>query len=449
MNSKIINLSSSGLKNLVLKDGFLNEDFYFAFGEEKITMSKILAEFISPKVSQLCKADPTTNSIYFEMQRSNILDSQTSQFLTKEIISLIQKLSSGYSIEIEEKEIPKLRIISMLFGNDELLNKINEISPFDLNETNFDQFVQYITFSELTKQASIFDSIAKNFNSIDAEKLLSLPKKILYSIISNPNFQIKSEDSLFEFIQKKFSKKYNSNNENEDDLSIIDFYEKVEFSCLSENKFREFIENLDFNDITSSLWSKLIQCFFMVREKAKVEFIYDGNSSNRFKGIIHYLTEKSGGNVDENNIVKVTASSVDSGTRSPKCSIDLENVETYFISKDQKGSWLKYDFIDKKIRPNKYSIRTKNNGDVGGNHIKNWVIEGSNTDRDDDWKILDSHTNDTSLNYRSASQTFDIKESLKSNEYYRYIRIRSTGVSNANNYYLAICALEYFGLIES
>lgn len=83
---------------------------------------------------------------------------------------------------------------------------------------------------------------------------------------------IESEDSLLDLIEK-----FTNNEETqksdisiENSLSDIDFYEKVNFDFLSEDKLREFIEKVDPNKITTPLWSKIKKCFYVyMKEQAK------------------------------------------------------------------------------------------------------------------------------------------------------------------------------------
>lgn len=107
---------------------------------------------------------------------------------------------------------------------------------------------------------------------------------------------------------------------------------------------------------------------------------------------------------------------------------------------------MKYDFIGRRVIPSSYSIRTRN--DCNNNHPRNWVIEGSNTDNDSDWTILNSPQNDTNFIHQKVTCTFAINAKKDS---YRYLRIRQTGCNNNNgNNHLCLSALEFFGvLIES
>lgn len=53
---------------------------------------------------------------------------------------------------------------------------------------------------------------------------------------------------------------------------IFIFFEHIEFCSLSEEKLSEFLTDFDINQITSSLWQKLFQCFF-IRFDKKPELI--------------------------------------------------------------------------------------------------------------------------------------------------------------------------------
>lgn len=125
--------------------------------------------------------------------------------------------------------------------------------------------------------------------------------------------------------------------------------------------------------------------------------------------------------------------------------VDLEDCHHYFASNGEQNSWFKYDFKDKKVRPICYSIRTHHISGKNNCHLQHWLIEGSNTDRDDDWKILDSRNNITALNDANRICKFEFKEKLESSQSFRYLRLRQTGVNTSGGHHLNISALEYFG----
>ena len=124
--------------------------------------------------------------------------------------------------------------------------------------------------------------------------------------------------------------------------------------------------------------------------------------------------------------------------------IDYESIDSAFYSKNEKNSWIKFDFKERKVKPSAYSIRSNNWGGVGHWHPQHWVIEGSNDDNE--WTVLDSHTNDHSIDDQSKSNTFLIQ--TENNAFYQYLRLRQRGLNTVDNDALIISAFEFFGAIQ-
>lgn len=155
--------------------------------------------------------------------------------------------------------------------------------------------------------------------------------------------------------------------------------------------------------------------------------------------IIEYLANEFGGNAHDKGIVKVTASSIYNNLYRAKKVVDFNN-DKYFYSKNEKNSWLMYDFINRKVLPTRYLITTANwNCDMP----RNWVIEGSNNN--EEWDVLDSRQNDVSLKEVNVTGKFIIESQEKS---YRYLRIRQTGLNSGNNAVLAFSSLEFIGTLS-
>ena len=449
MSEKNLLLSSSGLKNIVLYPS-QEDEFQFIFPQGTINTKTIFAEFISPKVSNLHQTDPTIGSISFNNQLNG-------DKITSDVLSKFKSLMLGESININEEESFQMKIISILLNNEELFNKISELYSNEISETNIYQYLSNLTFLyEISptfyhfSTQDIINFVASHFYSIDKSRIIHLPKEVLLSIISNENIKIDNEDSLFEFIKQIF----NEEDINESDISILTFYEQLDFRSLSEEKFREFIQIFNPSEITNELWEKLCYCFYVNTQDESQnargndrymmvfkKFIYEGNP---FEGIIDHLTKSSGGNVSENGTVKVTSSSLNNG--SVQNVVDLHNTSSYIQFTNVLNSWIKFDFGDRKVHPTQYSIRTRINSN--NHHLKNWVIEGSNTDEENDWKLLDSRQNDSFLNGAKVTHTYNISEQLDQRESFRYLRLRQTGV-DANNYYFGtFSALEFFGFLK-
>lgn len=456
MTAKTIILSSAGLKNVIPRVDS-GDEFDFIFGNHKMKLNNLFADFISPAVSRIHKSDPTTNYIDFTNKIEKLK-------ITEEVLLLIQQLSTGSSVEVKDDQIIQLQSISILLENEELFSAIDDKFNIDINESNIDQYLTILTFFSQNSKSSnfincsgIINYISSHFYDIDESKVKELPLCTVYSIISNENLVIESEDSLYEFIKELFKER--RENENESEIEKMSFFEEIEFIRLSEDKFNDFIENFSSGEMTGTLWKKLCKCFYTNMKKSspndvkngryfkgqRIEF--DGNEYHRFEWIIHYLTQKCGGNVSDKGIVNVTASSVDY-TEFPKHAVDLHNTQNYFQANNDPKDWLRYDFVENRVCITHYSIRTRH--DCDDMHPRSWVVEGSDTggENDSEWTILDSHQNDSTLQGKSFSYTFDIKPTQVNKKFYCYLRIRQTGPNSNNNHYTCISALEYFGILK-
>lgn len=131
MCSKNFILSSSGLKNIVLNAQELENEFVFIFGNREIKLHRLFAEFISPKVSHMHQCDPTINYLNLSdlFQKITATNAKNISDLFNERTSkMIEAISQGYPIDIEEKDINTIQIISAILENEELFDKINDIS---------------------------------------------------------------------------------------------------------------------------------------------------------------------------------------------------------------------------------------------------------------------------------------------------------------------------------
>lgn len=458
MSSKPFILSSAGLKN-VIED---QSDFTFMFGKCEIVMNRIFAEFISPNVSHIHHSDPTIDSYQF-CYPQNAIFPPIEELFTEEMVNLLKLISQGIQVSINSDQAKKMQHISILLGNSELFNSLQGLHSQQLTDNNIDASLAKLELYQYQPQNTtmfqnidfslLIDTISSNFYQIDQNKLKKLSTPILHAIISNEHLKIDNEDSLYEFIKEIFNEK-EKEKESESELTIYDFYEGIEFVCLSDDKFKDFIESFDATRMTASVWQKLCNRFLNVKNdkryaKQKVEpksrqFLYDGNQSNSFHGIIHALTKECGGNVDDKGEVSVTALKV-INSYPAKLTVDLDSISSGLITNCEKNSWLMYDFKNRKVRPTHYSIRSWA-WSPNCHHLKDWVIEGSNTGGND-WKVLDSQNNVTCLNSISVFSTFKIKENLSSDEYYRFLRLRQTGKNFAGNDQLCLNSLEYFGSI--
>lgn len=452
---KTIILSSKGLRNLV-NSSYSGNVFTIFFGSKKCELSNNYAEFISPKVSKIHRNDNTIDSMRFDFN----LD-EFSEIFSDDILAILKKLSSGNPIEINENQSFMLQIISLMLENDELLDIVIDNFPNFVNETNFDERLNYLKLyhhfleqNENKKHQELIDYISSHFHSIEKNKLLRFSRPILLMILSNENLKLESEDSLFDFINQIYSN--SESNNNNDDIEMQKFYSCIDFSELSDEKLKAIFQSIDSTKMTDELWKKICESYRIdIHSKkqsnqsrytfVRKNFIFDGDSQNSFSGILAHLTNESNGNVHDNGTIVVTSSSVFSNDYHPKNAVDFNNNSKFFCSANQPNSWICYDFKDRKVQPSFYTIRTRIDGDATHHHPKFWVIEGSNDESD--WKVLDTRNDITSLHLKNTVQTFKIQTRLSLNESFRFLRFRQTGLSSAGYNYLNFAALEYFGFL--
>lgn len=331
-----------------------------------------------------------------------------------------------------------------------------------INESNLDQYLHHLThiyrFSHSNQYFNsnhIIDFISGHFISIEKSKLTSLPKPILYSIISNDHLKLDNEDALFDFIQQIFSI---DSPDDENEFNINDFLEKVNFLRLSENKLGKAFARVEFDKLGRELWLKIASCSQYYKNSInnddatryrlkKLHFKPTANAGN-LNGIIRYLTNVAGGNVHDKGVVTLSSLSIYPTYKNSNvkfaCDLDDTQETSLFHSCELPNSWLQYDFGERRVHPTHYSIRCRNFG-FDASNPRDWILEGSNTADKNDWKKLDERKGDTSFMMASQSQTFDVREELEPNESFRFLRIKQNGQSTNNKNWFVLSAMEYYG----
>lgn len=273
MSEKSFILSASGLKNIVsipCGESCENENsngadiFTFIFGGNEIKMNRLLADFVSPRVSRLHTIDPTANSIDFTEIIQKIPNSN--EIFTPDMLNIFVQLSKGESADIDSSMSHKLRLLAVLLENQEISDKMNQLYPIKESETDVETCIRNLQYFDCYKTLNSFnnsfnnqfyvDFISSHFYSIEKPLLLSLSKTVIYSILSSSQLKLLNEDSLLDFINQLFSIEQNKNDDG-DGLNKTAFYELVDFSELSDQKFKEFIDAFNPSELSVALWQKL------------------------------------------------------------------------------------------------------------------------------------------------------------------------------------------------
>lgn len=138
-------LSSSGLQNINKED----KDFIFIFADREVRLNNLFAEFISPLVSRLHLSDPTIDSFNFDyLSDIKTKMPKIDELLSEDILQLIQNLSNGSKVSINESQSDKMLIISILLENEELFKKLSKLFPKENEQANFDCLINQIQMIE-------------------------------------------------------------------------------------------------------------------------------------------------------------------------------------------------------------------------------------------------------------------------------------------------------------
>ncbi|OHS97816.1 hypothetical protein TRFO_09241 [Tritrichomonas foetus] len=459
--SKSIQLLSSGIEK-ALQVVKLENDFTFVFNDLFYICPKFLACFLSPKLCEQLKLDPTIDTFklkyypvnkfkkYFlhqEEETANKLNEFTSEQeeskeqdenskekldkkcdgdLLNEVFYKMICLMKGKEIEIkqnsEEKEL--LMNIALEIGNSELISKLNKEGE-EMKTTNVIERLNLLSQSHISIEEEI-EFIAAHFTEMEKEKYSKLSVEILESILSHPKFVIKSENWLYDLIFS-LGKNY----------EILLSY--IEFEYLSDSKMKHFIEHFKFENLNVSIWKHLCQRLKLhidphLHYTRHLGEYYSFDSSSPFNGIFNHLNKECQGNCINKEIVHTynylgqkNYDTIVNYSSNNSCTVGHPN------SRDITG-WLKFDFRQKAVTLDYYTIKSS---DGNNGYLYQWMIEGSNDDKS--WDKLDErNTRDLSSSYVFHSY------SCLSTKSYRYIRISKTDAGA-----ISLSNIELFGHLSN
>lgn len=403
-------------------------DFTFIVNGEQFQTTKIIADLLSPKISNLHKADPTISEYIINTNSSgnfqNILDlldfsQKTIQEINIPFITeVIDELSNeNISIEIEEPEITIDNVVTLIERHEKLTFFSSDI------------FSKEIGF------------LSEHFNEIeckDFDKLLQMKEETLEKIIDNDKLNLDTEDQLLKFINLLYLKndKYSK------------FYEFVLFENVEKQAMKEFISIFNIDHLTTGGWRSIMKAFTEGKQSKEQKCRYHRKSGkkvteismsgNNLKGIFNYFNTES----NIKNEVSVTCSSHRHGDL--YLLLDIENTKNKFFTYNESSSWVCFEFKNRAVIPSGYSIRSKNNSE-GSCHPKSWVIECS--DDKNDWVTIDEQNNCPFLNGSSFVHTFPIRNLENMKKEIKYIRMRMTGPNWYSSESLDMCSIEFYGQI--
>ncbi|OHT15078.1 hypothetical protein TRFO_14420 [Tritrichomonas foetus] len=426
------------------------QDFIFIVNNKKYFASRIIADILSPIISNFHFQDVIISeySINTNIKGDfqiilDLFNFEKRKYLQKDIEFISEiffhlgnynyfKVNSKYCCSITSDNVIQRILDKLSFHSPRANFRIDKQNPNINNNSNTE--IRHYLDEEI-----VF--ISSHFYEIPEKELEKLDPSILELILANPQLIISNEDSLFSLLLSFYLK----------DNSYGMLFEYVEFQNLNTNSIAQFIKHFDLCDLNLSIWSSICK-----RLNEKVTKMNDSVDTKRyidkysipynnqnFEGIIH-LKRKENENASINEFIEVQSSSCEADGYNPVTTIEPFTQDTsYFATSNGENEWISYHFKKEKVKLTHYQLRTCYFG-PNEDHLKNWVIEISNDGQS--WEEVDKQTDCSLLNAPYNYATFPIKKTV---DYCQYIRIRNTGPNWCDNKYLVLKTLEFYGFVRN
>lgn len=276
-----IQLQPSSILHVPLNN--YDQDFTFIVNKEETHTSRIVADLLSPKISQLHQIDSTISEYSINTK---------SQGKFAKIINLVKFIEE----EISEEEIPFYsEVFEKLEISPEYIKILNKEKEKELNGL-FDKIIKYQKYRILYKNEleEEIEKISSSFYSIKEEekaKLNEIDQDILEHIICHPKLQIESEDQLIDIVNCLYKK----------DRSYFTLYSNIFFKNVSSEKMKDFVSIIVTDDITRETWESLSERLCeeistkddhkdRYQQKIFKEIFY---TNQEFDGLINFLRKQT------------------------------------------------------------------------------------------------------------------------------------------------------------
>jgi hypothetical protein len=279
-----------------------------------------------------------------------------------------------------------------------------------------------------------FEYISSHLSDFAASDFADFALADLSSIFFSDKVRVTDESSVFKLVMSVVQSR---------GVSARFLLHSIAYEYLTLSEMIDFVDEVAQCEVTGSIFYGLLKRLTQSDVKRKYpirkladeqEFSYVKGSP--FNGLFASIRRRWKKNAHEKGIVNISAS--DGSFPSKVTNYDWVDC---WHSKNIPNSWLQFDFFNRAFSLTQYSIRTFIGGPDSG-HLKNWVIEGSNNEKE--WVELDRRENNDELNDRNKAQTFQCQGNTG---IYRYIRLRQFGLNHNGSNFLFIGNVELFGAI--
>jgi hypothetical protein len=414
-----ISLSVNGLTHIPIDR---TRTMTFIVGAERCEVPAFIADFLSPRISDLHRIDPTISE--FEV---------TTELTDKEFMQYLY-LARGESLPVTRSNLSRFASLCEEMGNEELLEAIFNIGG-DLTVENVLPRLK-VRLSRGWCVVDEFSYVASHFHRFKEPELSELPVDAFLAILSDPTLNVENEDSLFDFIADQV----------DGDPSFFQLFQTVCFQYLSSDRIERIVSWISdsFDRLTLPIWRAISQRLIDSKTSvpdSDVAFAKRIDCSlaedDVHTGIIYRLKQTYGGDLP--NVVIVTTSSVydDNPEYSGSNLLELDS-RFFYGSRNRPGQWFCYDFQQSRVELTNYAIRSYPFG-PGHNHPRSWVVEGSVDGRY--WAELDTQECCEATNKNDCLTIFPTRPTRA----LKMVRLRQIGRNHKNTHYLSLSAFELYG----
>jgi hypothetical protein len=382
-------------------------------GSDRLVCDRFQAAYLSPSPS-----DSTIGR--FRLQNA---DSKSRGFLVQ--------LIRGEAATLETEHLSTMVSVCADLGNDELKEQMMENATIgELTVSNcIERFRLTSHFRISNRPEAAF--IARHFFELPLDSLKALECSEIEHVVDSAELCIESEDKLLSFLIGLGS-----------DYASLLGHVRLEF--LRPDSIDNLFNNLPFESVDSRIWSGIWR-------RCRHQLVYEADEvpKKRFHesfvtleappdGLIHRLTELSGGNVHERGLVEISCST----TTINNCwQVADANWDGYWSSGNVPNSWIQFDFKNRQVSI-KCSALKPHRGTT--NFPVRWTLAGS---RDGEaWEVIDMR-NTQELVGTHKRMTFQCVEPSNAPRFYRYVRLTQTGDTSSGHCHLILANVEFFGCI--
>jgi hypothetical protein len=221
-----------------LLKGIESEEFVFIVNGESLKSTVFEAIFISPKIDENIRNCPGFNTFCIDDKSITIKD------LSRFIDFVHSRVFQNFSREEQFSFVS----ICRLFGNESLTFLLIESLRIttDMKGTTKEESFVFPSPSK-TLELTSFDvnHCASNFYLYSVELLRNVSKSMLHNIVKSPFLKLVNEDEFLKVLIELGSE-------------YLEFWNYIEVVNLTSDGISLFVDNLDFNELSESIWEQII-----------------------------------------------------------------------------------------------------------------------------------------------------------------------------------------------